>query len=255
MVARTCEVQDCDRTVYARGLCGRHYKQVQRHGAVRPDQGARLCAVEGCGRPAVTRGWCHGHYLRWSRTGRLDADRPLRRPRRSTCTVPGCVRPMHGQELCRTHLRRLAVLGTPAPELPVRAPGDDGWVTHGYRGVVVPEHLRHLTAGAAHVLEHRLVMAVLLGRPLAAGESVHHRGGDRLDNRPLNLACGAPVSPPANARRTSSPSPTNCCRCTTRRRSLVSPEGTGQNRTNRPPDGDRLVARVPPNGFEPSLLP
>jgi hypothetical protein len=187
MGERVCEVDDCDRTVYARGLCGRHYKQVQRHGAVRPDQRPRLCAVEGCGRQAVTRGWCHGHYLRWSRTGRLDADRPLQRPRRTTCTVPGCVRPMHGQELCRTHLRRLAVLGTPASQVPVRTPGDDGWVTHGYRGVVVPEHLRHLTAGAAHVLEHRLVMAVLLGRPLAAGESVHHRNGDRLDNRPLNL--------------------------------------------------------------------
>jgi hypothetical protein len=187
MSARVCEVDDCQRAVYARGLCGRHYKQVQRHGAVRADQGLRPCAVEGCARQAVTRGWCHGHYLRWSRTGRVDADRPLQRPRRSTCTVPGCVRPMHGQALCRTHLRRLAVLGTPAPRVPVRAPGEDGWVTHGYRGVVVPEHLRHLTAGAAHVLEHRLVMAVLLGRPLAQGESVHHRNGDRLDNRPDNL--------------------------------------------------------------------
>ena len=187
MGARMCEAEDCDRAVYARGLCGRHYKQVQRHGQVRPEQGARPCAVDGCGRQAVTRGWCHGHYLRWRRTGRLDAERPLGRSRRTRCSVPGCSKPMHGRALCRTHLRRLDVLGDPAPDLPVRTPGVEGWVTHGYRGIVVPEDLRHLTAGAPHALEHRLVMAVLLGRPLVQGESVHHRNGDRQDNRPENL--------------------------------------------------------------------
>lgn len=187
MGALVCEVEDCAREVYARGLCGRHSKQVQRHEQVRPDQGPHPCAVEGCGRQAVTRGWCHGHYLRWRRTGRLDVDRPLTRPERSACSVPGCVQQVHGRGLCRTHLRRLTTLGDPAPERPVRSPGDEGWVTHGYRGIVVPDDLRHLTGGAAHALEHRVVMAVLLGRALVEGESVHHRNGDRLDNRPENL--------------------------------------------------------------------
>ena len=187
MGTATCEVEDCERTVYARRMCGRHYKQVQRHGRVRTEQGPRPCAVDGCGRQAVTRGWCHGHYLRWRRTGRVDPDVPLQRPSRTSCSVPGCAQPMHGRALCRTHLRRLDVLGDPTPDLPVRTPGDDGWVTHGYRGVVVPEDLRHLTGGAAHALEHRLVMAVLLGRPLVKGESVYHRNGHRLDNRPGNL--------------------------------------------------------------------
>lgn len=147
----------------------------------------KVCAVDGCGRQAVSRGWCHGHYQRWVRLGDAMPDRPLGRQVNFACAVDGCDRDAVAKELCRTHYRRQLVTGDAQPDKPVREVSGVGFIHHGYRVVPVPPELRHLTNGEPSALQHRLVMAQLLGRPLYADESVHHRNGDRLDNSPDNL--------------------------------------------------------------------
>ena len=145
------------------------------------------CAAEGCSRHADSRGYCHGHYLRWYSTGDVRAEVPFRRRTAVRCVIEGCGRTARARGYCRAHYARWLAGGDVRADEPLRVVTGRGSLTHGYRKVPVPVELRQLTGGAAQVVEHRLVMAVRLGRALHPDESVHHRNGDRLDNRAENL--------------------------------------------------------------------
>lgn len=201
---RHCSEDDCDRPHYARGWCAMHYKRWLRTGSLDGPQPPSTCQVEGCTRPATSRGWCHGHYQRWIRNGDVDAAVPLGRRRQpEICRIDGCDAPTHSHGLCRTRASRLTRLGDAMPEVPIgqvpKPAGPTGrakgWLTSGYRYIPVPEEERHLTDGEPYAAEHRLVMARHLGRPLAGDENVHHRNGDRLDNRLENLELWSTTQP------------------------------------------------------------
>jgi HNH endonuclease len=145
------------------------------------------CSVEGCDRDAEGRSWCHAHLLRFLRLGDVLADRPIGRRVNHECSVSGCENRATKRQLCGTHATRKRKFDHVQADVPVRKSSGTGFVHHGYFRVPVPPELRHLTDGRVNELEHRLVMGQMLGRPMREDESVHHRNGDRLDNRPENL--------------------------------------------------------------------
>lgn len=57
----------------------------------------------------------------------------------------------------------------------------------GGRSVDDHGYVRVWTEGGGYRYEHRLVAEQILGRPLTRDEQVHHRNGDKTDNRPENL--------------------------------------------------------------------
>ncbi len=191
-----CADDACSSEVYARGYCSRHYRQLLRSGQISPDRAPSTCAVQSCPRKAVTRGWCHGHYLRWQRTGDVREDDPLARPSGDGCALEDCERGAHSGGLCRSHARRQRLYGDPYAGRPPRTITGDGSLSHGYwYRVVRPDEVHLVPPGRRKEFEHRLIMAAQLGRPLLPDEVVHHRNGDRLDNRPENLELWSTAQP------------------------------------------------------------
>jgi hypothetical protein len=162
-----------------------HHKRVVRTGSPVRGERAETCSVAGCSRDAKTRGWCHAHYQRWRAHGDVRADVPLRAV--GECEVDGCDRKRFARGHCSTHYKRLVTTGSARPEEPIRIVTGRGWANNGYWVVPVPVEDRHLSRGEPWLAEHRLVVAKELGRALTDDENVHHRNGDRSDNRLDNL--------------------------------------------------------------------
>ena len=137
---------------------------------------APLCAAPDCDRPNEARGFCHAHYQR-HKQGDLQVDKPIRAYGRKGCRIEGCPQRHYSYGLCESHVRLWKRNGDPNVRL--KAPKHQAnFIRHGYRFIY---------ANGREVQEHRHVMEQILGRPLLPNEEVHHRNGQRADNRPENL--------------------------------------------------------------------
>ena len=96
-----------------------------------------------------------------------------------TCDIKGCNKKYKASGYCNMHHSRWLRTGDAGPAERLRAEVGSGCVdSRGYRTVV---------KRGKYLLEHRVVMSKHLGRPLLTTETVHHKNGDRLDNRIENL--------------------------------------------------------------------
>lgn len=94
---------------------------------------------------------------------------------------------------CPTLIGRNATRCKPCNDKSIRGAGNPNYIgrrftTQGYVVITSPEIANHPNAQATGVImEHILVMSRHLGRPLLKGEEVHHKNGDKSDNRIENL--------------------------------------------------------------------
>lgn len=181
-----CSVDGCDRPEDAKSYCYKHYQYWHRHGVPSPElRPIKRCSVVECTRSYYGRGFCSLHHSRWRFTGDPLRTRTGRANGKKTpCSVDGCTRPFMAKGYCHMHYRRVYATGEtgPAGAYPIRRQFTN---SEGYIRVLRPAHPNADHKG--YVLEHRLVMAESLGRPLTTTEIVHHRNGQRHDNRLDNL--------------------------------------------------------------------
>ncbi len=157
-------------------MCGKHYSRFRSTGSTK----LRLlsinegpCLVSGCLTSATVKEMCLKHYRRKQRTGSPYINKD------NLCSINDCDTTAYKRGLCGMHIQRLNRTGTTA--LPSHYP-------------IPPARWRTSPAGYVHrsnngkdEMQHRLVMAETLGRPLETWENVHHMNGVKDDNRPENL--------------------------------------------------------------------
>lgn len=145
----------------------------------------RACSVDACDNKHDSHGYCSPHRNKLRRHG--SAYGPYKPKRMAQpCVVEGCERKARSFGSCETHAKWRKRTGDPSvrPERIIyRRPSVKNKQSK-YKYVWIKNHP---ILDDGNYMEHRVVMAEHLGRKLYDNENVHHKNGDRKDNRIENL--------------------------------------------------------------------
>lgn len=143
-----CSIDNCNKKARNYGLCNTHASYARRHGLL---PNAKKCSIDDCNNYAYCKGFCSSHYQRFKKYG--DPIAPSIKTRDFKCSL-GTIRKERPSD-------------NPYLVIKISETGDKStdWVYH-----------------------HRYIMEQHLGRKLKRNEYVHHKNGNKQDNRLENLA-------------------------------------------------------------------